>query len=289
MYSNTGYLRNDDVDYEDRVRPLVINSCGLYRLIGGTTVSSTFRPQGRKDYQLLYVASGCAYFFYQEKTIKVSAGNMILYRPGECQKYIYHPEDCPEVYWIHFTGRDAEELVTRSGFADPFPRYCSDGYNYGELFGKMILELQMKRPFCEDLLASLMRLLLDTIRRSRAETISGRNHNLKEIEEALRYFNEAFSEEICIEEYAHAHHMSVCWFIRSFKRYMGISPLQYITTVRINKARELLRGTDYSIQEISKMAGYENPLYFSRIFRKTTGVSPKQYRERHGFREDTTS
>ena len=73
--------------------------------------------------------------------------------------------------------------------------------------------------------------------------------------------------------------MSVCWFIRSFKRYMGVTPMQYVTSIRINKAKELLKNTNYSIQEISGLVGYENPLYFSRIFRKQIGCSPSGYRK----------
>ena len=74
--------------------------------------------------------------------------------------------------------------------------------------------------------------------------------------------------------------MSVCWFIRSFKRYTGVTPLQYITTIRINKAKELLKDSGYSIQEIGSLVGYDNQLYFSRMFKKQTGCSPSQYREK---------
>jgi AraC-like DNA-binding protein len=101
----------------------------------------------------------------------------------------------------------------------------------------------------------------------------------RELEATVHYFNESFAKDICIEEYAKNQHMSVCWFIRSFKRYMGVTPMQYITSIRINKAKELLKNTNYSIQEISGLVGYENPLYFSRIFRKQIGCSPSGYRK----------
>ena len=99
------------------------------------------------------------------------------------------------------------------------------------------------------------------------------------MEAAVYFFNESFTSNISIEQYAQEHHMSVSWFIRSFKHYMGMTPMQYITSIRINKAKELLKNTNYSIQEISALAGYENPLYFSRIFRKQTGMSPSRYRK----------
>ena len=72
--------------------------------------------------------------------------------------------------------------------------------------------------------------------------------------------------------------MSVCWFIRCFKRYMGVTPMQYLISIRMNRAKELLRNTDYSIQEISSLVGYENPLYFSRLFQRQTGRPPSVYR-----------
>ena len=55
--------------------------------------------------------------------------------------------------------------------------------------------------------------------------------------------------------------------------------MQYITALRINQAINLLMNTSCNMTQIAAMVGYENPLYFSRIFRKTKGVSPSQYRK----------
>lgn len=54
--------------------------------------------------------------------------------------------------------------------------------------------------------------------------------------------------------------------------------MQYITSTRIARAQGLLESTDYNISEIASIVGYENPLYFSRIFKKLVGVSPRKYR-----------
>ncbi|MFQ7549204.1 MAG: helix-turn-helix domain-containing protein [Blautia marasmi] len=94
------------------------------------------------------------------------------------------------------------------------------------------------------------------------------------MEKAIHYFNENYYRDIKIEEYARQQHMSTCWFIRSFKQYMNVPPLKYLTSVRIRRARELLETTDYTVSEIGALVGYDNPLYFSRIFKKQTGVSP---------------
>ena len=73
--------------------------------------------------------------------------------------------------------------------------------------------------------------------------------------------------------------MSVSWFIRNFKKYTGSTPMQFIVGIRINNAQMLLETTTYSINEISKIVGYDNQLYFSRLFHKLKGYSPREYRK----------
>ena len=99
------------------------------------------------------------------------------------------------------------------------------------------------------------------------------------MEYARRYFNEHYNEQISIEDYAQSRNMSVSWFQRSFKQIVNYSPMQYILTIRMNNAASLLESTDYSMAEISAIVGYDNPLYFSRLFKKQKGVSPSEYRK----------
>ena len=60
---------------------------------------------------------------------------------------------------------------------------------------------------------------------------------------------------------------------------MNISPAHYILSLRMVNAQSLLENTDYNIGEIAAIVGYDNPLYFSRVFKKEYGVSPAQYRK----------
>jgi AraC-like DNA-binding protein len=95
----------------------------------------------------------------------------------------------------------------------------------------------------------------------------------------MHYFRKNYNTEISIEEYSESRGLSNCWFIQCFKEITGSSPLQYILKLRISNAQNLLENTDYTITEIANMVGYTNSLYFSRLFHKYIGMSPKEYRK----------
>lgn len=91
MYMNTGYLNQSHQDFKDKRQPLVVGSCGCYRLSTYPKLP-TYRPRGRLDYQIIYIASGKGYFHFDspENETIVPAGNIVLFRPKELQKYEYY-------------------------------------------------------------------------------------------------------------------------------------------------------------------------------------------------------
>ena len=95
----------------------------------------------------------------------------------------------------------------------------------------------------------------------------------------IQNFNENYNTKVSVDDYAESLHISTNWFIRNFKQYMKISPAQYILSLRMVNAQSLLENTEYNIGEIAEIVGYDNPLYFSRVFKKEYGVSPAQYRK----------
>ncbi|MCI6888285.1 MAG: AraC family transcriptional regulator [Lachnospiraceae bacterium] len=279
MYTDNAYWHNTLVDFKDKKHPLFVGSCGTYHLLTRPKLP-THRPHGRLDYQLLYIASGKAHFYFNGVEEIVTAGNMVLYRPKEEQRYYYYGIDHTEVYWVHFTGYNVKNILRKYGFKDQeHVIHTGTSLDYKKIFLQMIQELKLCKPDYEEFLVFCLQTLFILIHRLQEKQPRQKNPFLMdEMDTAVRYFHENYHLPIRIDQYAGTHGMSVSWFIRNFKDYTGATPAQYILSLRISNAQSLLENTSYNVTEISNIVGYENPLYFSRVFKKQCGMSPSEFR-----------
>ena len=282
MYTNNAYLNNSTIDRKDKSKPLVITMCGTYKLYTRPKLP-TWRPRGRLDFQLLYIAAGKAHFHFDnndEETI-VHAGHMVLYRPKEPQKYEYYAKDQTEVYWVHFTGNNVKNFLRRYGIADDTRIiYTGISIEYKNLFMSMIEELNLQRIDYEEMLINYFMILLISLHRIALQKPRKKNlQNMNDMEQAAQYFRMHYNKPISIEDYAVSHNMSISWFIQNFRQYANTTSAQYVQSLRLTNAKMLLETTNYNITEIANLVGYENPLYFSRFFRKQCGMSPSQFRK----------
>lgn len=268
------------VGYMDKSSYIKINSCGTYRLFTRNRLE-TCRPQGRNDYQLIYIASGRGYFYFANASAPtiVEAGNMVLYRPEEFQKYEYYGKDHASIYWIHFTGHGIAETFCRYGL-NPEKNVFVSGVKsfYAQVFEQIILELHFQKEFYEESAALLLTHIIMMAGRYQHDLLHDRRIPLREVEDVMLHFREHYHEDINIESFVKERGYGVRSFYRNFKKHTGLTLLQYLLEVRLANAIKLLETTNFQINEIARLVGYENALYFSRLFRRHTGVSPKEYR-----------
>jgi len=104
------------------------------------------------------------------------------------------------------------------------------------------------------------------------------------VEQIIRYMHDNYNKPITRESVAQLYHYSVPYLSKRFRKETGSSMIDYLIGIRIEKAKKLLQKTDITIQQTATSVGYDDVSYFTRIFKKVTGVSPKQFKDRS--RED---
>lgn len=101
------------------------------------------------------------------------------------------------------------------------------------------------------------------------------------IKTMLQYIQEHYGEELTLAKIAGRAAVSENECLRCFRSMIGSSPIQYVKQVRVQRAAELLEGTDQKISEIGAACGFQEMSYFAKVFREIKGCTPKEYR-RHG-------
>lgn len=278
MINFSAYLYDRDLDSCNMEEEFLVHSCGYYQL-ASLEDFHTKRPAGRRDYQILYITSGTARFIIEGCEHILKEGSLILYKPHEIQEYHYYQDERPEVYWMHFYGQNIGGWLEEKKLNRPI-MHVGLQTEYLELFDSIIRELMLKQDGYIELATLKGKQLLLLF--SRGLSAAGQEVRVRneKIEEMIERINKNYQNEMCVDSLAKECGLSTCWFIKNFKEYTGFTPAQYVTKVRLSKARELLRSNAYNVGEIAALCGYDNPLYFSRLFKAHFGMSPKHYRNK---------
>jgi len=115
-------------------------------------------------------------------------------------------------------------------------------------------------------------LAIQRIREEREQRTSG------VLENAITFIQEKFREELSLEDVAEHVHLNPYYFSKIFKQQTGETFIDYVTRLRIEKAKQLIKDGSFSLKEVCYLVGYKDPNYFSRVFKKVTGVTPSEYR-----------
>jgi len=283
MLDKAGYLSDKSPEYDksdlSMSENIIVIGCGLSKLIKRKDFWVS-RPKGRSDYQILYIANGAGYFNVENEEKKIANGNIVLYRPHEPQKYKLVLEDAPEVYWIHFQGSKTHALLDKFGILNNSVHYVGIHGDFSIIFEKIIVELQLKKMYFSEYSNSKFIELLTLFARGISEQKVENPRYYDQIFNAVELFHQNLDKEISIKDYAHMCGMSPGWFSKCFRMRFSVSPQEYITNLRLKKAKELLDSSSYNVTEIAMLCGYNNPFYFSRIFKEHTGLSPSKYRNK---------
>ncbi len=260
---------------------LEINSCGTQVHAGMNGEDSVIsRPEGRVDYHLLFITGGYCIAKIDGHTYTLNRGDMLFYRPGEPQLYIFEQNVKCSSFWIHFTGTGVPEMVANAGLSTGNVFHLGDLSAIETTHIRMIVETQSKQRGYEQFTLSYMQLILALI--YRALPVNERSNEAitdERMASVLNVMERLYYLDFDIDYYANFCGIGRDRFMHLFKEAVGLPPKKYIINVRIKNAKRMLSTTGLPVGEIASRCGFHDPLYFSRVFRSYTGVSPLKYRQ----------
>lgn len=233
------------------------------------------RPDGLPNYLLIYIEKGTGVFSFNGKTEYAHAGDIAVYRPNEPQSFTYMKEEPLHAYWIHFHGTEADSIMERYHLKNIQVTNCKNEY-ISKYIKDIVYEINKSSIYSSDIADNLLMVMLAKI----AQQLYN-NSTKSNIEDIKNFIWQNYTKEIPIAQYAEKCRMSVPNFMRVFKQQTGTTPHDYKLRVRIHCSKELLLTTDSTILDISGMVGFNDQFYFSRYFKKLTGLSPSEYRTKY--------
>lgn len=236
-----------------------------------------------EEFQIVYIAKGKG-TYESEITgeLVVEAGTIMLHFPNVWHRYQPEEETGWEEFWVGFDGHYAEYLMRQDCFSPEHP-LINIGFNieFMEVFLQLIETVKYEGVAYRQLSSCLVIQLLGLVYASALMKDKTQMQKEKVVQTIRLHLHKNWSEKIDLETLATQYNVSYEWFRKAFKKVVGSSPNQYLQNLKIEKTSQLLRQTSLTIAEIAYKAGYESEFYFSRIFKKRTGLSPSEYRIQH--------
>ncbi len=226
------------------------------------------------------VREGEGELVYEEEHFRLKVGDCVFLN---CEKAYSHStgEHLWALSWCHFYSQLMPEIyekyrerggrpVFRPQNPEKFVNVLQELYNLAKS-ADYIRDMRINEE-----LNRLLTLLMEESWHPENGEISGKK---KEIIAVREYLNEHFSEKISLDELAALFFINKFYLTKIFKETQGITISGYILEKRITRAKQLLRFSDRTIEEIGGMVGMPEPDYFSRTFKKVEGISPREYRK----------
>lgn len=215
---------------------------------------------------LTYIIRGSFSFTLDGGEQTAHSGELVLI---DCFKpHTYYTNDSFEAYWLHINGANTYELfneITRR-FSNIITADCEEKIK--DIYSAIKTSVQMSEG---EMSLKIYELLMSLFANNQVNGIDA-------FSDAINYISKHYNETITVESIANVVHLSPSQFSRKFKKQTGTSPYDYILSIRLTKAKELLKNTSLSVSEIAYRTGFQSDSNFIYFFKKQEGISPLKFR-----------
>lgn len=247
--------------------------------------------------EIVIILKGKGHFLINGTEIPITEGNVLLLNPGTYHKSIPLPSHTLTECYLAFT--DVEFINTPKNF---FPLFHGQKIlgklpekakkEIFQLCGAMNQESQSRNTGRYFMLkAYLIQVLCLLLRFDQQEELSDEHHmkgyefkspnKTYVVQQIMKYMESHYREKISLDQIAENMYLSPFYISKLFKSETGDTPINYLISLRMEKAKELLdRNPALSIQEAAAQVGYEDAYHFSKLFKKYYGLSPMYYKAR---------
>lgn len=249
------------------------------------TPGKKFGPAIRDHYLLHFVKKGQGTFINNGRTFHITAGQIFLITPETIHYYAPMDHDPWSYIWVGFHGTKADYYLSLAGLSTDSPIYHPKHVDRIALcFDRLIQCLTIPTGAIKDLRQlTCLYDLFSTMASTEYETSLLKNKSNQEvyIKTVIDFIYKHFPLKISISEIAEKIGLNPSYLGSIFKKQLGMSPQQFLIQVRMDKACQFMKHPDLTISDIARSVGYDDPLHFSRMFRKLKGMSPSDYRSKH--------
>ena len=276
----------------DKKWGLYLTVCGKYSAEPGTSYPKIDHPTGYyfnwengrtlDEYQLVFITDGFGQFESDQEVTTIDPGSLMILQPGIKHRYRPDLNTGWTEYYVGFKGSLSEHFFSQTfeGYESKSVIQCGDQLEILGSYQKIFDLASEQKPLYHRIASGLiLKMLGDVKSQQMQESIVGTD-TIKMINNAKSYMWENVAEDVDFTRFSQENHISYSYFRKVFKQYTGIAPHQFFLDLKIMRAKELIATTNKPIKEITYDIGLDSIHYFSRLFKKKTGLSPSKMRNR---------
>lgn len=254
-------------------------------------------PNIHEFFEMVYVKKGNAVFEISGTSVEIGPNNIIIIKPRQYHKFEVKSQAGCEFIVLNFgfenkfdnqfaevSLEDFLNFVNKKEWGRFISLKVSHKNEIINLLNRILKERENPEIGSELLnyllVLELFVLISRALKMEWENSIKNKSPKLKElIQAAVNYINNNYERDISLTDISKYVFLSTSYFTRAFKEEMGVSPINYLLNVRVERAKELLRETDAKISDIALSVGFSNQQRFNDIFKKYTQKTPLQYRK----------